>query len=55
MVDAGLSPRDPVRWWLAYQRERRERQREQGGQAGGQDIQVVDDGAGDAALGGGPR
>jgi len=49
MIDAGLTPTDPVRWWLAHRRVRatREQARDDGGQ-----IEVVD-GEDSAALGGG--
>lgn len=48
MVAAGLTPTDPVRWWLAARRV--EVSRQQDGDTGGQ-IEVVD--GDDAALGGG--
>ena len=40
MIDAGLSPRDPVRWWLALAAEREREQREDAGRGGG-DIEVL--------------
>jgi len=41
MVEAGLEPTDPVRWWLAYAIERslEERNRDAGGDAN--DIEVL--------------
>jgi hypothetical protein len=49
MVAAGLTPTDPVRWWLAARRVEATRQQE--GDTGGQ-IEVVD-GEDSTALGGG--
>jgi hypothetical protein len=45
MIDQGLTPRDPARWWLAVavERELAERDSRQSG-AGEQDIEIVDDG-----------
>ena len=42
MIDAGLSPRDPVRWWLALRAEQAREQRDAAGKHGAGDIQVMD-------------
>lgn len=47
MIENGLRPSDPVRWWWAYALERERETRHRGG--GEQDIELLE---GDAALGG---
>lgn len=48
MVDTGLSPADPARWWISHavERERAEAERDDhgggGAGTGGQDIKVLD-------------
>ena len=42
MIDAGLSPRDPIRWWLALRAEQAREERDGAGQQAAGDIQVMD-------------
>lgn len=43
MIEAGLSPTDPARWWLAYVVEQAEREQNQQQHQESGNIKVVDD------------